>query len=411
MLGVGEAYTLTGTLPSGSASNQTKFASSDSSVAAVSQNGAITAKKAGKANITFTAYNGKSAACAVTVQPAPKGIKLNKTSAELGVGGQVDLNVIYANADAVRKTYYEISPSALADINKNNGVVTAKAVGVATARAYTYNGLEAKCTVNIKPAPAGMSLNAYEKTLRVGETFDIDITYSNPECIHRGFYSSSNTAVATVNAYNGVITAKKAGTATITAYTYNGLKKTFALTVVQAPPSSVGLSVGSATYGVGETGKIDVEFNPGERTDNYTLTSDNPKVMSIDKKGNIKALAAGYATITVKTYNGKTARSFITVKKAPAKVAFTNTSVVMQVGETLPMFLSSVNSSEGMRTATYVSSNSRVAAVSSGCYVTAKAEGTATVTATSYNGKTAKVTITVKNQTGTPKEPPPPPPR
>jgi alpha-L-fucosidase 2 len=51
-------------------------ASDNEAVATVAQNGTVTAKKAGTANITATSKNGKTASCLVRVTDRPMGVKI-----------------------------------------------------------------------------------------------------------------------------------------------------------------------------------------------------------------------------------------------------------------------------------------------------------------------------------------------
>ena len=399
-LGVGEAFDLNVTYQNPDCLHKTYYSTNNAAVAAVNKNnGVITPKKTGTATITAKTYNGITAKCSVTVKPAPKGISLNATSLTLGVGEQFDINVTYQNPDCVRKTYYEVSDTDVISINKSNGVVTAKQAGSATVTAKTYNGKTAKCTVTVKDAPEGITLNAAALTLGAGEQYDLNVTYQNPDCLHKTYYYTSNAAVAAVNKSNGVVTPKKAGSVTITAKTYNGITATCKVTVKNAP-TAISLNRSTATLGVGETAALKVTLKSGE-WGKVVFTSNKTGVLTVNSAtGALTAKSAGYATVTAKTYNGKTAKGYVTVKKAPTAVSFLNSRVTLQVGESVQFYLNSVSESEGFGSATFTCSTPGVTTVGAGGKVTAKKAGTSVVTATSYNGKIAEINVTVLNQTG-----------
>lgn len=79
---------------------------------------------------------------------------------------------------------------------------------------------------------------------------------------------------------------------------------------------------------------------------------------------------------------------------------FDNKSVTMQVGEKAPLTLCSAADDEGFLAAVYSTSDSGIVSVSESGELTAVTEGTATVTGKTFNGKSADVTVTVRNNSG-----------
>ena len=112
------------------------YASSNTDVAAVEQNGKITAKKAGTADITVTAAGGKYARVSVTVKD--KNIAVERITAEIlpsttilkGNEAQITTEVFPANATDKSLTYTSSNES-VATVD-NTGKVTAKATGTTT---------------------------------------------------------------------------------------------------------------------------------------------------------------------------------------------------------------------------------------------------------------------------------------
>ncbi len=89
--------------------------------------------------------------------------------------------------------------------------------------------------------PTSVSLNKTSLTLDVGKSYTLTKTVSPSNAVTSYAWSSSNTSVATVDG-NGKVTAKKAGTATITVKTSNGKTATCKVTVNLPAPQITGLS-------------------------------------------------------------------------------------------------------------------------------------------------------------------------
>ena len=97
-----------------------------------------------------------------------------------------------------------------------NGKITGKSNGTATITARTANGKTATCTVTVCTSITSMSINpAYIDFSSVGQTSQISVTKNPSTTTESLVWTSSNNNVATVNS-SGLVTAKGAGTATIT---------------------------------------------------------------------------------------------------------------------------------------------------------------------------------------------------
>ncbi len=313
-LGIGEKCDLNAAVPSGEASKVITYSSSDTAVATVNKyNGVVTAKKAGITIITAETYNGRTDTCVITVKKAPTKVSIGLSSTTLGVGEKCDLNATVPNGEASKVITYTSSNTSVATVNKYNGVVTAKKSGTAVITAKTFNGKTDTCVITVKKAPTKVSIGLSSTTLGVGEKCDLNATVPSGEASKVITYSSSNTAVATVNKYNGVVTAKKSGTATVTAKTFNGRTDTCVITVKKAPTS---LRLNSSKTYISVGGKYDLNavFNTGEASKVVTYSSSDTSVATVNKyNGVVTAKKYGSATITAKTFNGKTASCAVIV--------------------------------------------------------------------------------------------------
>ena len=155
-------------------------------------------------------------------------LKLNSTKIQLGVKDKYTLSATVLPSDTVQSVKYTTSNKKVATVSAA-GVITAKKAGTAKITAKTANGLSAVCTVKVMKAPSKVKLNSKKATLNVGKTYQLKATLPKKTWSTITF-SSSNSAVATVNA-SGLVTAVAPGTATITAKTGNGKKATCKVTV------------------------------------------------------------------------------------------------------------------------------------------------------------------------------------
>ena len=162
------------------------------------------------------------------------------------------------------------------------------------------------------PSANTVKLNKTSVTLGKGENFTLTATV-NPTNAHDKTitWKTSNSKVATVK--NGKITAKKAGTVTITATSANGKKATCKVTVKNAP-SKVTLNKKTLTLKKGKSATLKVSLPKNTASYKKTFTSSNKSVATVSSSGKVTAKKAGTATITVKTFNGKTYKCKVTVK-------------------------------------------------------------------------------------------------
>ena len=166
----------------------------------------------------------------------------------------------------------------------------------------------------------------------------------------------------------------------------------------------VSLNKSATTLTEGESETLTATITPSNATGDKTIkwSSSNAEVAAVDSNGKVTAKKAGTAVITATSSNGKTASCTVTVKQK--EIAITGislnkstTSLTEGESETLTATIAPSNAT-GDKTIKWSSSNAEVAAVDSNGKVTAKKAGTAVITATSSNGKTAGCTVTVKQK-------------
>ncbi len=151
--------------------------------------------------------------------------------------------------------------------------------------------------------------------MKVGETKTLSATVTPSNATDKTvIWKSSNASVVTVDS-NGKVTAKSAGSATISA-TAGSFTSNCSVTVV-VPVESVALNKTELTIEKGKNATLTATVNPSNATDKtVTWKSSNTAIATVDQNGKVTAVNAGSAVITVTTKDGsKTATCSITVKR------------------------------------------------------------------------------------------------
>ena len=142
-------------------------------------------------------------------------------------------------------------------------------------------------------------------------------------------------------------------------------------------------------------------ITPSKATNkNITWTTSDNSIATV-LNGKVTAISTGTATITAKTSNGKTATCNITVVDSPVyanEITLNTNSLNIANGtyEILKATVTPINSTDD--NITWTSSDRNIVSVSNG-KITAISAGTATITASINNGKTASCTVTTFNPT------------
>ena len=244
--------------------------------------------------------------------------------------------------------------------------------------------------------PDTVELNKTALTLGVGEKYTLIKSSPTGSDLSDAIFTSHNPEVATVDAETGEITAVQNGTAIITITTHNGTVAECMLTVKNSP-TSISLNKTAIMLGIGETFDLNSSLPSGEAAYHIAYSSDNAEIASVISSGGlVTANKTGTATVTATAYNGVKVSCTVTVRNAPTKLKLNATSLTLGVGEIFDLN-SSMPKGEAAYHIAYSSDNEEVACVKrSGGLVTANKTGTATVTATAYNGVQVSCTVTVK---------------
>ena len=372
----------------------------------------------------------------VTYEKKVTSVSLNKDTAELTVGGTLQLTAKVAPENATNKNVtWKSSNTDVATVGAD-GTVTAKAVGEATITVTTDDGGKtATCEVKVSEAqeetiPAtGVTLDKETLALTVGGrgTLEATVAPSNTTDELKWTVSDNSENISITENSDGSITVNalkateenKAVTIVATAgsfsdtctVTVNPETVTVTeVTIIGAPQESIevdntfDLTANVTVEPTGSTYEGEITWvqksNPTDgEGDVVQITTDETG------KATVKALEAGTATITA-TAGGKEATCTVTVKAKTVEVTGVTIKVngsesetaTMTAGEELQLTAEVVPTEATNKAVTWSSNNKDVATVDGNGKVTAQNVNTSTevtITATATGGTNIKDTITI----------------
>lgn len=300
-------------------------------------------------------------------------VTLDKTSATVYTGKTASLKT--TSNDAAKTVTYTTSNNAVATVS-STGVVKGVKAGTAVITA-TCGNAKATCKVTVKTSTIKFAASA--ASVYTGKTVTVKATATPSATVT---YTTSNKAIATVSS-TGVVKGIKAGTVTITATTSTGLKTTCKVTV-KAP--SVKFAKSSAVVYTGKTATVKATL---AGVSSVTYKSSNTKIATVNSKtGTVKGIKAG--TVTITATSGKLKATYKLTVKNPT-FTLTKSSATIAKGKTTTIKSKAAPASK----VTYISSNRKVATVTSKGVVKGIRKGKATITV-KCNGITKKFVVTVK---------------
>ena len=202
------------------------WSSSNTAVATVTTTGAVTGIASGTSVITYLMPSSCYATFVVivptTVVPAITGVSPLCAYGAPDTVCNPDLTDSLWNSTLVTVTY----------LYPNCALVTPFAAGIATITYTSHSGCSTTTTIAVNPLPCDIASRTVCQ--------DQSATFSS--CPPGGTWSSSNTAVGTIDPTTGVATGVSAGTSIITYTTASGCYKTSTLTVKPLPNPITGLT-------------------------------------------------------------------------------------------------------------------------------------------------------------------------
>ncbi len=303
-------------VPSASVLPSLTYTSSDTSIVTVDANGLITAVAPGQASVTITDGK-KNITLNLNIANKATNVELANPTLELEVGGYEELPLVVTPSNSTSLFTATVEgEGVVASIEAGNILaILANQVGTYSVVITSNDNVEVSFTLTVvvtEVKASDLSVNADSTSILTGETYQILATVTPAD--RPVTYVSSDVNIATVDA-NGLVTAVKAGTVTITV-TADELSKTVTITitdpVVVIPATSVSVDKAEVTLNVEGTHQIVATVNPTDTTDTVTYKSSDASVATVDANGLVTAVKAGKAVITV-TAGEKTTTVTVTV--------------------------------------------------------------------------------------------------
>ncbi len=244
--------------------------------------------------------------------------------------------------------------------------------------------------------PYSIQLDASYLRLKYGETRKVGFILLPPDVTEDVVtWISSDPSVATVN--DGLVQGVAIGKTTITARTVNDLVATVTVDVTDEEVAATKVSFADDFYEleIGDMKSLAPRYDEMATVTNFSWSSDNPVVANVDNLGNVTALSAGEATITVRTQNGASASVKISVLKGeplPTAISLEESEFNMEVGETRNV---NAEGNTGNNNFIYQSSNEAVAKVNDRGEVTGTGVGDAIIYAKTVNGLSSELNAKV----------------
>ena len=210
-------------------------------IAAVDENGVVTALKAGKVKVTAMTGSGKKATCTVTIgEPATKVVVTALKTTSVAVGKSITLKGKAACEGKIKP----VSTAVVFDIIEGDdiatidakGKLTAKAEGTVVVRISAEAGTEdayEDVEIRICNLATKVTLNMTKATIAVDDELQLEATMTaKGECTDTLTWSVDKPNIATVDE-NGLVTAHSAGKVKVTVTSGSGKKATCTVTVAK----------------------------------------------------------------------------------------------------------------------------------------------------------------------------------
>ncbi len=303
--------------PSNAVNSALVWKTSDKTIAAVDEEGTVTATGKGVARITAMLEDGSMRAyCFVNVNPTMEmtGIKLSDSALFLTSGGAALTAKILPEGSEEQALTWSSSDESVAVVDEN-GYVTAVNSGTAkitvsnvpkTPEDVVYS---AECIVTVQHVDVHVERVTLDKRTiylsQLGETAQLTATvYPENADLKDVSYKSSDEHVASVDEY-GRITAGNSGTATITVKTLEGGYTAECHVAVSYQLTDISFAVNAMELKPGESKTVSATFEPASVTaPSVEWYTTNSRVATVDEHGIVTAAAVGKADIKCRSTDG-----------------------------------------------------------------------------------------------------------
>lgn len=380
------------------------YTSSDEDIVTVEQDGTVTAKSVGVAEITVTSNDNPDvfAVCIVTVVESVSGLTLNSREITIDVGEQYLLKATVRPSDAQNNAVtFESADPSIATVDEN-GLITGVKGGTTVVIVKTVErGLMASCTVTVQEDITSITLNETETYLAKGGNKKLTATILPESATKKKLlWTSSDESIVIVDS-EGNIHGVNLGTATITATAQDDGKvsATCRVTVVDAT-TKITLNQSVIRIMQRDTYQLTYTIEPNYATvKSVKWSTSDASVARVDSLGLVTGIGEGEARIRATAADGSGVYAECVVIVTPiisttsVRIDTLETTMVVGDSRTMTARVLPRNTTEGIR---WVSEDTSVVTIDNNGNLRAVGPGVAQVTAiSSVSGIESSSTITV----------------
>ncbi|MDR3137337.1 MAG: Ig-like domain-containing protein [Tannerellaceae bacterium] len=263
-----------------------QWTSNDPSIVSVDGAGWLSLKSEGRTFVRVATADARfSDTCWINVVTFPESLTLSKGRLELNTGMSASLTPILLPQGITNSgLQWRTDNAAVATVQpeNGNGRVAAQGVGTATITVATEDGtLSASCVVTVESLVRGITLSHNSLLMQKEESRLLRAEVAPLDAYRMGIaWSSDNQEVVEVTT-SGKITAKKGGTARITAKTENGFEATCQVSV-SVPLRAIQIGPPLLVVYVGQEFTLTATFVPQDAPmGDVKWTVDNPSVLEV----------------------------------------------------------------------------------------------------------------------------------
>ncbi len=403
----GESASLKATIfPENASDKSLKWGSSDVSVATVDAYGNVKAEGNGEATVFVSSSDGGfTAYCNVKVGTPVTGISLDPREFTLEtIGSSFTVKPVISPEDASDLgVVWESADTKVVSV-ASDGTVTAIGPGTTTVKATTNDGsFTSNCVVSVKSPAQHVSLDKTSLKLLEGESGKLTATVYPLNSTQKTLtWESDHPDVASVD-NEGNVTARKAGTATVTVKVAENVTAVCKVTVISRV-TGISLSETTVELKPGETHQLTATVLPQNASNaEVTWYSDKESVATVSQSGLVTGVGPGETTVhAVTTDGGKMASCLVKVGTPVKGITLSVSSKTLYVGDPsldISATLTPANATD--KSLEWSSSDPEVASIAPGAALRAVIKplkpGKTTITATTKDGGfTASCEVTVK---------------
>ena len=403
----GESASLKATIfPENASDKSLKWGSSDVSVATVDAYGNVKAEGNGEATVFVSSSDGGfTAYCNVKVGTPVTGISLDPREFTLEtIGSSFTVKPVISPEDASDLgVVWESADTKVVSV-ASDGTVTAIGPGTTTVKATTNDGsFTSNCVVSVKSPAQHVSLDKTSLKLLEGESGKLTATVYPLNSTQKTLtWVSDHPDVASVD-NEGNVTARKAGTATVTVKVAENVTAVCKVTVISRV-TGISLSETTVELKPGETHQLTATVLPQNASNaEVTWYSDKESVATVSQSGLVTGVGPGETTVhAVTTDGGKMASCLVKVGTPVKGITLSVSSKTLYVGDPsldISATLTPANATD--KSLEWSSSDPEVASIAPGAALHAVIKplkpGKTIITATTKDGGfTASCEVTVK---------------